>query len=87
METCAVAATLAENALKEADKSPGTRAKMVSMLRAELIKALATDSPQQFFTVLRGCNALAVLFPEIDRDHPELERLWSTLAHHIDELA
>lgn len=39
VETCAVAATLAENALKESAKSPGTRAKMVSMLRAELIKA------------------------------------------------
>ena len=37
---------------------------------AELVKALATDSPQQFFTVLRGCNALAVLFPEIDREYP-----------------
>jgi tRNA nucleotidyltransferase (CCA-adding enzyme) len=38
---------------------------------AELIKALATDSPQQFFTVLRGCNALAVLFPEIEREYPQ----------------
>ncbi|MGI9320170.1 MAG: multifunctional CCA addition/repair protein [Thiogranum sp.] len=37
---------------------------------AELAKALATDSPQQFFTVLRGCHALAVLFPEIDREYP-----------------
>jgi imidazolonepropionase-like amidohydrolase len=39
VDTCAVAATLAEEALKKAEKSPGTRAKMVSMLRAELIKA------------------------------------------------
>ena len=38
---------------------------------AELAKALATDSPQEFFTVLRGCNALAVLFPEIDREFPD----------------
>jgi tRNA nucleotidyltransferase (CCA-adding enzyme) len=37
---------------------------------AELAKALATDSPKQFFTVLRGCSALAVLFPEIDREYP-----------------
>jgi tRNA nucleotidyltransferase (CCA-adding enzyme) len=37
---------------------------------AELAKALATDSPEQFFTVLRGCHALAVLFPEIDREYP-----------------
>jgi tRNA nucleotidyltransferase (CCA-adding enzyme) len=37
---------------------------------AELAKALASDSPQQFFTVLRGCNALAVLFPEIEREYP-----------------
>ena len=39
VETCAVAATLAEDARKKENKSPGTRAKMVSMLRAELIKA------------------------------------------------
>jgi tRNA nucleotidyltransferase (CCA-adding enzyme) len=38
---------------------------------AELAKALATDSPQKFFTVLRDCNALAVLFPEIDREYPD----------------
>jgi tRNA nucleotidyltransferase (CCA-adding enzyme) len=38
---------------------------------AELAKALATDSPQKFFTALRGCNALAVLFPEIDREYPD----------------
>ena len=36
---------------------------------AELLKALITDSPQRFFTVLRGCGALAVLFPEIDREY------------------
>jgi len=38
---------------------------------AELAKALATDSPKQFFTVLRGCSALAVLFPEIDREYAD----------------
>ena len=37
---------------------------------AELEKALATDSPEVFFQVLRGCGALAVLFPEIDREYP-----------------
>jgi tRNA nucleotidyltransferase (CCA-adding enzyme) len=36
---------------------------------SELAKALATDSPQKFFTVLRGCGALAVLFPEVDHDY------------------
>ena len=36
---------------------------------AELAKALVTDSPHKFFTVLRGCNALSVLFPEIDREY------------------
>ncbi|MCO6413507.1 MAG: multifunctional CCA tRNA nucleotidyl transferase/2'3'-cyclic phosphodiesterase/2'nucleotidase/phosphatase [Thiogranum sp.] len=35
---------------------------------AELEKALTTDSPARFFTVLRGCKALQVLFPEIDRE-------------------
>lgn len=34
---------------------------------AELVKALATDMPERFFHVLRGCGALAVLFVEIDR--------------------
>jgi len=38
---------------------------------AELVKALTTDSPHKFFTVLRACNALAVLFPEIDREYPD----------------
>ncbi|MCL2896435.1 multifunctional CCA addition/repair protein [Brenneria tiliae] len=33
----------------------------------ETEKALATDSPQVYFQVLRECGALAVLFPEIDK--------------------
>ncbi|WP_159565692.1 multifunctional CCA addition/repair protein [Budvicia diplopodorum] len=45
-------------------------------------KALATQSPQAFFQVLRDCGALAVLFPEIDnlfgvpapeKWHPEID--------------
>ena len=36
---------------------------------AELVKALATDMPERFFQGLRGCGALAVLFPEIDRQY------------------
>ena len=39
VETAAVAATLAASARKEGRKSPGTRGKMVSMLRTKLIKA------------------------------------------------
>ncbi len=35
----ALAATLGESAIKEGDKSPGTRSKMVAMLRDRLIKA------------------------------------------------
>lgn len=35
----------------------------------ELAKALATDSPEKFFTVLHGCHALKVLFPEIADDN------------------
>ena len=31
---------------------------------AELVKALATDTPAQFFKVLSACSALPVLFPE-----------------------
>ncbi|GMQ87004.1 MAG: fused tRNA nucleotidyltransferase/2',3'-cyclic phosphodiesterase/2' nucleotidase/phosphatase Cca [Gammaproteobacteria bacterium] len=42
---------------------------------SELDRALATDSPQKFFTVLRGCGALAVLFPEIDHDYKERSRM------------
>ncbi len=33
---------------------------------AELVKALQADRPAQFFKVLHGCGALAVLFPEIE---------------------
>ncbi len=64
---------------------------------AELAKALATDAPQKFFTVLRGCKALAVLFPEIDREYPQgepsgnhhnsiaaLERLQASLTNSDD---
>jgi len=39
VETCAVAATLGSAALKSEKQSPGTRAKMISMLRGQLIKA------------------------------------------------
>lgn len=38
---------------------------------AELNKALATDSPEKFFTVLHGCRALAVLFPEIEATYDD----------------
>ena len=64
---------------------------------SELAKALVTDSPQKFFTVLRGCGALAVLFPEVDHDYGEhgeahnrqslpaaLEALKTTVAHNND---
>ncbi|MGD2073443.1 MAG: multifunctional CCA tRNA nucleotidyl transferase/2'3'-cyclic phosphodiesterase/2'nucleotidase/phosphatase [Gammaproteobacteria bacterium] len=37
----------------------------------ELARALATDTPQRFFTMLAGCGALAALFPEIAREYGE----------------
>lgn len=49
---------------------------------AELEKSLAADQPVRFFQVLRGCGALARLFPEIDqlygvpqpeKHHPEID--------------
>ncbi|VAW77036.1 CCA tRNA nucleotidyltransferase [hydrothermal vent metagenome] len=36
---------------------------------AELAKALTTDMPEKFFTVLHGCHALDVLFPEIETNY------------------
>jgi tRNA nucleotidyltransferase (CCA-adding enzyme) len=36
---------------------------------AELARALAGDAPERFFSVLHGCHALAVLFPEIEREY------------------
>ena len=64
---------------------------------AELVKALGTDAPHRFFTVLRGCGALAVLFPEIDREFDDdrqahngqslpaaLEALKNSVAHSDD---
>lgn len=36
---------------------------------AELAKALLTDTPEKFFTVLHGCHALGVLFPEIEHGY------------------
>ncbi|MGD8673263.1 MAG: multifunctional CCA tRNA nucleotidyl transferase/2'3'-cyclic phosphodiesterase/2'nucleotidase/phosphatase [Thiogranum sp.] len=38
---------------------------------AEVAKALACDRPERFFTVLHGCGALAVLFPEIEREYAD----------------
>ena len=41
---------------------------------AELVKALDTETPARFFTVLAGCGALSVLFPELtvtDNSEPE----------------
>jgi len=49
---------------------------------AELERALSEDRPSRFFGVLRGCGALARLFPEIDalfgvpqpeKHHPEVD--------------
>ena len=49
---------------------------------AELERALSEDRPSRFFEVLRGCGALARLFPEIDalfgvpqpeKHHPEVD--------------
>ncbi|MHB8728185.1 MAG: multifunctional CCA addition/repair protein [Sulfuricaulis sp.] len=49
---------------------------------AELERALGEDKPSRFFEVLRGCGALARLFPEIDalfgvpqpeKHHPEVD--------------
>jgi tRNA nucleotidyltransferase (CCA-adding enzyme) len=40
---------------------------------AELQKALTTDTPSRFFTVLHACNALAVLFPEIELAYHDSE--------------
>jgi tRNA nucleotidyltransferase (CCA-adding enzyme) len=49
---------------------------------AELERALGEEKPSRFFAVLRGCGALARLFPEIDalfgvpqpeRHHPEVD--------------
>ncbi len=39
VETAALAGTLAESAKKDGEKSPGTRGKMMALLRAELIRA------------------------------------------------
>ena len=49
---------------------------------SEMARALQEDQPSRFFEVLRGCGALAKLFPEIDRlfgvpqptkHHPEID--------------
>ncbi len=48
----------------------------------ELVRALGEPAPAEFFRVLRACDALAVIFPEIDRlfgvpqperHHPEID--------------
>lgn len=46
-EQCALAATLAASAQKGSKQSPGTRAKMIAMLRSQLIKAQEYRDKQQ----------------------------------------
>ncbi len=62
----------------------------------ELARALASDTPQRFFTVLAGCGALAVLFPEMAREYhneqghsgtgliPPLQALKDSVPHSAD---
>ncbi len=47
VETAAVASTLGQSALKDGDKSPGTRSKMMALLRQQLIKAGRYQEKQQ----------------------------------------
>jgi tRNA nucleotidyltransferase (CCA-adding enzyme) len=48
---------------------------------AELARALSYANPEKFFSVLHGCHALAVLFPEIEADYAS-----DTTPHGGDEL-
>ncbi|TCK19537.1 tRNA nucleotidyltransferase (CCA-adding enzyme) [Thiogranum longum] len=62
---------------------------------AELNKALATDAPEKFFTVLHGCGVLAILFPEIESTYADdpgthtgsdkLPRALSALRHSAEQ--
>ncbi len=54
---------------------------------AELLKALGCDTPERFFSVLHGCHALAVLFPEIEREYAGADGHGQTLPAPLQCLA
>jgi len=53
---------------------------------AELARALACDNPERFFSVLHGCHALAVLFPEIEREYTTPPAHAQPLPHALQQL-
>lgn len=53
---------------------------------AELVRALACDNPERFFSVLHGCHALAVLFPEVEREYAEHEAHTQKLPPALQQL-
>lgn len=77
--------TIAEETLSlmaEISQSGELEALTPERVYIELDKALSSDAPQVFFTVLRDCGALTILFPEIDalfgvpqpeQWHPEID--------------
>ncbi len=54
---------------------------------AEWRKALDSDTPERFFSVLHGCHALAVLFPEIEREYAGAGGHAQTLPAALQRLA
>ena len=71
-----------QSLLKEISATNELRALTPERIWLETEKALQTPQPRRYFEVLRECNALAVLFPEIDclfgipqpeHSHPEID--------------
>ena len=71
-----------QSLLKELSATNELQALTPERIWVETEKALQTPQPQRYFEVLRECDALAVLFPEIDRlfgvpqparYHPEID--------------
>jgi len=68
--------------MRQISKSGELEALTAERVYIELDKALSCDAPQVFFDVLRQCDALAILFPEIEalfgvpqpqQWHPEID--------------
>lgn len=69
---CAVAVTLSNNARKSGKESPGTRGKMISMLRAELVKA------DEYRQKVRSAEQ------DSESDSPDRDLKLETLAQALD---
>jgi len=70
--------------MQEMVKSGEVNALVAERVWKELERALAEKNPEQFFQVLGDCNALTVLFPEIENKHISLLKKTATVTDDVE---